>query len=93
RWLPDHPGMRIFDTLFFLARAPADVEVEVDGTENVRLVWTTAAQALAAADAGEATIIYPTRRNLERLARFDSHAAACADAAAGRRREHLQRAG
>jgi 8-oxo-dGTP pyrophosphatase MutT (NUDIX family) len=82
RWLPDHPGMRIFDTLFFLARAPADVEVEVDGTENVRLVWTTAAQALAAADAGEATIIYPTRRNLERLARFDSHAAACADAAA-----------
>lgn len=81
RWLPDHPGMRIFDTLFFLAQAPADADVEVDGTENVRLLWTTAADALAAADAGEMTIIYPTRRNLERLAQFGSHADACAHAA------------
>lgn len=82
RWLPDHPGMRIFDTLFFLAQAPADATASVDATENVRLTWTTAAALLAEADAGRVTIIYPTRRNLERLALFGDHAAAVAQARA-----------
>ncbi|MCP3735609.1 NUDIX domain-containing protein [Sphingomonas sp. RP10(2022)] len=81
RWLPDHPGMRIFDTLFFLARAP-DGEASVDATETVALTWTTAADLLAEADAGRATIIYPTRRNLERLALFADYEAAVAQAAA-----------
>lgn len=80
RWLPDHPSMRIFDTRFFVARAPGGVEASVDRTENVRLTWTTATDLLAAADRGEARIIYPTRRNLERLARFASFEAAVADA-------------
>ena len=71
RWLPQHPGMRIFDTRFYLARLPADAPAAtVDQTENVRLLWATAADVLAEADAGRATIIYPTRRNLERLAQF-----------------------
>lgn len=82
RWRPDHPGIRIFDTLFFLARAPVDAAPSVDATETVRLVWTTAADMLALADRGGASIIFPTRRNLERLARFDSFDAAVADARA-----------
>ncbi|WP_375428194.1 NUDIX domain-containing protein [uncultured Sphingomonas sp.] len=71
RWLPAHRHMRIFDTLFFLARAPGG-EATVDHTENVRLTWTTARALLDEADASRATIIYPTRRNLERLALFAS---------------------
>lgn len=81
RWKPNHPGMRIFDTRFYLARLPADApEPTVDATENTRLLWATAAQVLAEADAGRATIIFPTRRNLERLALFASYDAAVADA-------------
>ena len=82
RWLPAHAHMRIFDTLFFLARAPADADPIADETETVRLGWTRAQAMLDAADAGRAAIIYPTRRNLERLARFASYAEAVADAAA-----------
>ena len=82
RWLPAHAHMRIFDTLFYLARLPADSpEPQVDATENVRLFWSTAQAVLDDADAGRVTIIFPTRRNLERLARFDSFDAAAADAA------------
>jgi 8-oxo-dGTP pyrophosphatase MutT (NUDIX family) len=83
RWLPAHAHMRIFDTRFYLARLPADAPVaSVDRTENVRLLWATAAQVLADADAGRATIIYPTRRNLERLAQFASFDQAAAQARA-----------
>ena len=81
RWLPAHAPARIFDTRFYLARLPEGMApASVDRTENVRLVWTTAADMLAEADAGRAAIIYPTRRNLERLARFASFAEAVADA-------------
>ena len=83
RWLPAHAHMRIFDTRFFLARLPADApQASVDETENVRLRWTSAQGLLDEADAGRATIIYPTRRNLERLARYASFDEAVADAAA-----------
>ena len=82
RWLPAHRTTRIFDTLFFLAEAPAGARATVDATENARLAWITAADMLARADARQATIIYPTRRTLERLARFPDIAAARADAAA-----------
>lgn len=82
RWLPDHPTVRTFDTLFFLARAPADAHATVDATETVRLAWTRAGAMLAAADAGQATLIYPTRRTLERLALFADHDAAVAQARA-----------
>jgi len=83
RWLPQHAHMRIFDTRFFLARLPADAPgASVDETENVRLRWTTAQALLDEADDGRATIIFPTRRNLERLALFADYDAAVADARA-----------
>jgi len=52
----------------------------VDETENVRLRWTTAQALLDDADAGRATIIFPTRRNLERLALYADFDAAVTDA-------------
>lgn len=73
RWLPAHAHMRIFDTRFYLARAPENAAAAtVDATENVRLFWASAAQVLAECDAGRATVIFPTRRNLERLAQYHS---------------------
>ncbi|KQN24829.1 NUDIX hydrolase [Sphingomonas sp. Leaf33] len=83
RWLPLGMRHRIFDTRFYLARLPDDApEPSVDATENSRLVWTTAAVMLAEADAGRATIIFPTRRNLERLALFDDFHSAVTQARA-----------
>ncbi|RSV43904.1 NUDIX domain-containing protein [Sphingomonas sp. ABOLE] len=80
RWLPYGLPHRVFDTRFYLARAPEGVAPEVDGSENVRLCWITAQGALDLADRGEAMVIYPTRRNLERLALFDGFDSAMAQA-------------
>jgi 8-oxo-dGTP pyrophosphatase MutT (NUDIX family) len=80
RWRPAHANMRIFDTHFFIAAAPADATPIADGTESVRAFWASAATVLAEADAERASLIFPTRRNLERLARFASFAEAAADA-------------
>ena len=84
RWLP--LGLahdRIFDTRFYLARAPHDApDPTPDATENVRVFWASAAAVLEAADAGRARVIYPTRRNLERLATFASFEDAVAHARA-----------
>ena len=82
RWLPAGVHHKVFDTRFYLARAPAGAEPVVDGNENVRVFWASARAVLDAADRGEATIIFPTRRNLERLALFASFADAVADARA-----------
>ena len=82
RWLPAQAPVRKFDTLFYLARLPADAPApQVDATENVRLFWSSAQAVLDEADAGRVTVIFPTRRNLERLARFASFDEAAADAA------------
>jgi len=83
RWLPAHAHMRRFDTRFYLTELPADApRATVDATENVRLVWATAQSVLDDADAGKLAIIFPTRRNLERLAQFASFAEAAAHARA-----------
>ncbi|MBX9816351.1 MAG: NUDIX hydrolase [Proteobacteria bacterium SG_bin5] len=82
RWCPRHANMRIFDTHFFIAPAPEDARVEADGGESVRAFWGRARDILAEAEGGRASLIFPTRRNLERLARFASFAEALADARA-----------
>ena len=48
----------------------------------MRAFWASAQDILAELEAGRAHAIFPTRRNLERLARFGSIAEARADAAA-----------
>ena len=82
RWCPNFRETRRFDTLFFLAEAPQDMpDPVVAEAEAVRAFWAGAAEILAEVDAGQAHVIFPTRRNLERLARFASIAEAYADAA------------
>ena len=83
RWRPKHRHMRIFDTRFFLADlGTGAVDLLVDATENTHLFWASAAEALRLADTGKIKIIFPTRRNLERLAQFSSFAEARAQAEA-----------
>jgi 8-oxo-dGTP pyrophosphatase MutT (NUDIX family) len=81
RWCPNFRETRRFDTLFFLAEAPGGVEATADKNEAVRTFWAPAQTVLDDADAGRAHIIFPTRRNLERLTRFRSIDDAREDAA------------
>ncbi|MEZ5742383.1 MAG: NUDIX domain-containing protein [Sphingomonadaceae bacterium] len=74
-WCPPMDGA--FDTRFFLADlGTGAVDIAVDETENTRLFWTSARAALEMADAGDISVIFPTRRNLDRLALFGSFAEA-----------------
>jgi 8-oxo-dGTP pyrophosphatase MutT (NUDIX family) len=84
RWHPKNERLpRVFDTRFYIADlGTGAVEVEIDATENTRLFWVSAAEALARTERGELALIYPTRRNLERLAQFASFAEARAHAEA-----------
>ncbi len=72
-WVPPpaHGLSRRFDTLFYVAVADVDAEARPDGTETVAAHWTTAGDAVARAEAGDIAVIFPTRRNLERLAQYD----------------------
>ena len=73
RWRPKHREVRVFDTRFYLADlGTGAVELLVDDTENTHLFWASAAGALELAEQGEIKIIFPTRRNLERLALFSN---------------------
>lgn len=75
RWCPQVHGT--FDTRFYLADlGTGAVDITVDATENTRLFWASAAGALELADKGEISVIFPTRRNLDRLALFASFAEA-----------------
>lgn len=79
RWCPMADGA--FDTCFFLADlGTGAVDITVDATENTRLFWASAAEALKLADSGDIHIIFPTRRNLERLAQHASYGDARLDA-------------
>lgn len=83
RWLPNFHAARRFDTLFLIAAAPAgDWPPNVVPGECSGAFWLTAADAIERELRGEARLIFPTRRNLERLARHDGFAAIRADAKA-----------
>ncbi|WP_336966194.1 NUDIX hydrolase [Sphingobium aquiterrae] len=85
RWHPNRVehAKRVFDTRFYLfCLTGEDHRPVVDATENVRLLWASAAEVLARSDNGEAHVIFPTRRNLERLALFEGFAAAATHACA-----------
>lgn len=83
RWVPKFHATRRFDTLFFLARAPApDWEPRIVEGECSAACWITAAEALERDRSGAARLIFPTRRNLERLAQHASFEAMRADALA-----------
>jgi len=67
-WITPEMMPKRFDTHFFVAAAPDDHLALHDGHESVDSVWIKPADALAEAEAGTKTIIFPTLRNVEKLA-------------------------
>lgn len=69
RWRPNFEHSRLFDTRFYVAQiAGALPQLSVSDGENSHLFWIDPHEALAQAHAEKLHIIFPTRRNLERLA-------------------------
>jgi 8-oxo-dGTP pyrophosphatase MutT (NUDIX family) len=83
-WVTPASRPKRFDTQFFLAAAPPDQLAVHDGDESVDSVWIRPAQAVAETDAGLRKLVFATRKNLEKLARFASVAEAMEAAAAAR---------
>ena len=83
RWVPKFHAVRRFDTLFYVARSPEGewTPNAVEG-ECAAAFWLSAQEALERERRGEARLIFPTRRNLERLAQHSSFAEIRADAQA-----------
>jgi 8-oxo-dGTP pyrophosphatase MutT (NUDIX family) len=83
RWVPKFHAVRRFDTLFFVARCPdGEWKPRVIEGECSGAFWLTAAEVLERDAHGEARLIFPTRRNLERLAQHSSFEGIRADALA-----------
>jgi glyoxylase-like metal-dependent hydrolase (beta-lactamase superfamily II)/8-oxo-dGTP pyrophosphatase MutT (NUDIX family) len=70
RWITQPGRPRRFDTRFFVARAPLRQQSEHDGTELLHHVWLTPEEALARNARGEVSLLYPTLKTLQTLARF-----------------------
>jgi 8-oxo-dGTP pyrophosphatase MutT (NUDIX family) len=72
RWITPEEVRTRFDTIFFVAAAPAGAEVTIDGSECVDSCWIRPADALAAGDRGELMLVFPTIKTLEGLTDLDS---------------------
>ena len=80
RWITPIANPRRWDTRFLVGRLPEGQEACADGTETVSCAWMTPQAALAAYEAGRITLIPPTVRTLDDLARFRSVDAVLDDA-------------
>ncbi len=81
RWRPPNLETRVFDTRFYLVDAgDTQLNAVVDATENTSLFWASAQEVIDMTGQGKVKVIFPTRRNLERLALFNSFADAVAHA-------------
>jgi 8-oxo-dGTP pyrophosphatase MutT (NUDIX family) len=72
RWITPAQLQIRFDTWFYLARAPEGAEPVVDGSEVVAFRWISPPDALAAGEAGQLAVVFPTVKQLEQLAGFAS---------------------
>lgn len=72
RWITPAQIKTRFDTWFYLAPAPLDAEPRVDGAEVVDFCWITPSDALAAGEAGELFLVFPTIKQLQQLSGFGS---------------------
>ena len=69
RWCPNFKEARTFDTRFYAINAPPhSQELTVEEAEHSHIFWASAKDTLTMADRGDVSVIFPTRRNLERLA-------------------------
>jgi 8-oxo-dGTP pyrophosphatase MutT (NUDIX family) len=72
RWVtPEEVKVR-YDTRFYLALAPAHSSPQPDAREIVEVAWISPAAALERHAAGEMELVFPTIKQLEVLARFDT---------------------
>ena len=68
RWRPPFNEKRVFDTRFYIVADDDDsIEAIVDETENYNLFWDSAQGVLDRAETEEIMVIFPTKRNLEKL--------------------------
>jgi 8-oxo-dGTP pyrophosphatase MutT (NUDIX family) len=75
-WITPEAVPKRFDTHFFLITAPMAQLGAHDGSESVEGLWITPRQALSEATAGTRTLVFATRMNLEKLARYGTVAEA-----------------
>lgn len=80
RWCTPHGMHKRFDTRFIAVAVPPEQADALghDDVETTDSVWRRPADAVAAAEAGEVVIIFPTRRTLQVLATHDDVASALA---------------
>lgn len=83
-WVTPEGAPKRYDTRFFVALASEGDAPDHDRVETTDSRWITPQEALAAARGRRANVVYPTRKNLERLADFDTADAAWRAAREGR---------
>lgn len=81
-WMPPPATPRRFSTWFFLAAAPPDADIRVDGVEIVDHRWMAPGDALAARDRHELRLAPPTWMTLWWLCRYRTVAESLEAAAA-----------
>lgn len=74
-WITPETEPLRFDARFFIAHPPDGQIAEADAVEMHDGLWLSPREALERAERGALTLMYPTRKHLERLASFDSMAA------------------
>ncbi len=83
RWMPAFKQPRKFDTMFYLVAAPiGNWRPNPQPGECVAAEWASPADLLDRIDKGDASAIFPTKRNLERLAKHSAFDTALSDARA-----------
>jgi len=75
-WITPEGMPKRFDTHFFLAAAPPDQVGAHDGNESTDSIWISPREALAGGDSGRFKLPFPTTRNLIKLAKHRTVAAA-----------------
>jgi len=69
-WVTPNMAPKRFDTHFFVAQAPLDQIALHDGEEAVDSIWIEPKQLLNEAAEGKWKVVFPTKMNIEKLARF-----------------------
>ncbi len=72
RWITPEVVSRRFDAWFFLALAPAHTPPEPDGVETTEARWFEPQAALAAQEAGELALAFPTINQLRSLVPYST---------------------
>lgn len=77
-WITPEGMPKRFDTYFYLVAAPVEQLALHDGVEAVEGLWIAPQRALREAAAGTRTVVFPTKMNLQKLARYRTVAEAVA---------------